>query len=211
LCTRPAGWGTPHPGEGRCKLHGGSTPTGIASVYLKSGRYSRDLPTRLLSTYQEALADPNAPDLADEIALMDARLRDLLARVDTGESGRLWRDARSTFEVFKKAIRDGDGERQREAIGQLDRLLGRGASDFAAWDEIGRLVDRRQRLTDSQVKRLLDAERLIRVDQATALMLALLDSVRRNVDDHRQLSAIQADFARITEGSGARPTRPDQD
>lgn len=25
-CTRPAGWGTPHPGVGRCKLHGGSTP-----------------------------------------------------------------------------------------------------------------------------------------------------------------------------------------
>jgi hypothetical protein len=25
LCTRPAGWGTDHPGSGRCKLHGGST------------------------------------------------------------------------------------------------------------------------------------------------------------------------------------------
>lgn len=26
LCTRPAGWGTNHPGTGRCKLHGGATP-----------------------------------------------------------------------------------------------------------------------------------------------------------------------------------------
>lgn len=26
-CTRPAGWGTGHAGTGRCKLHGGSTPT----------------------------------------------------------------------------------------------------------------------------------------------------------------------------------------
>jgi hypothetical protein len=25
-CKRPAGWGTDHPGMGRCKLHGGSTP-----------------------------------------------------------------------------------------------------------------------------------------------------------------------------------------
>lgn len=25
-CTRPAGWGTPHPGYGPCKLHGGSSP-----------------------------------------------------------------------------------------------------------------------------------------------------------------------------------------
>jgi hypothetical protein len=26
LCALPAGWGTVHPGVGRCKLHGGSTP-----------------------------------------------------------------------------------------------------------------------------------------------------------------------------------------
>ncbi|MDG4791997.1 hypothetical protein O7626_39985 [Micromonospora sp. WMMD1102] len=26
LCTRPAGWGTSHPGIGKCKLHGGNTP-----------------------------------------------------------------------------------------------------------------------------------------------------------------------------------------
>lgn len=31
-CTRPAGWGTPHPGHGRCKLHGGSTPSHIAAA-----------------------------------------------------------------------------------------------------------------------------------------------------------------------------------
>ena len=26
LCTRPKGWGTDHPGVGRCKRHGGATP-----------------------------------------------------------------------------------------------------------------------------------------------------------------------------------------
>jgi P27 family predicted phage terminase small subunit len=26
-CGRPAGWGTPHPGTGRCKLHGGCAPS----------------------------------------------------------------------------------------------------------------------------------------------------------------------------------------
>ena len=33
-CARPAGWGTGHPGFGRCKLHGGATP-------YKHGMYSR--------------------------------------------------------------------------------------------------------------------------------------------------------------------------
>lgn len=31
-CTRPAGWGTPHPGIGRCKLHGGSTETHVVAA-----------------------------------------------------------------------------------------------------------------------------------------------------------------------------------
>lgn len=31
-CTQAAGWGTPHPGTGRCKLHGGSSPTHVASA-----------------------------------------------------------------------------------------------------------------------------------------------------------------------------------
>lgn len=30
-CTRPAGWGTTHVGVGRCKLHGGSTPSHVAA------------------------------------------------------------------------------------------------------------------------------------------------------------------------------------
>jgi hypothetical protein len=28
-CTQPAGWGTPHPGVGRCKLHGGCAPSSV--------------------------------------------------------------------------------------------------------------------------------------------------------------------------------------
>ena len=32
-CSRPAGWGTSHAGEGSCKLHGGKSP-------IRHGRYS---------------------------------------------------------------------------------------------------------------------------------------------------------------------------
>jgi hypothetical protein len=31
-CGRPAGWGTPHPGVGRCKLHGGSTASHVEAA-----------------------------------------------------------------------------------------------------------------------------------------------------------------------------------
>lgn len=31
-CTQRKGWGTPHPGSGKCKLHGGSTETGTKAA-----------------------------------------------------------------------------------------------------------------------------------------------------------------------------------
>ncbi|VXC49749.1 hypothetical protein [Nocardioides sp. AX2bis] len=38
LCTRPAGWGTQHPGLGRCKLHGGSTQTHLVAAQQEQAR-----------------------------------------------------------------------------------------------------------------------------------------------------------------------------
>lgn len=37
-CTRPAGWGTPHPGLGRCKLHGGSTKSHVEAARQEMAR-----------------------------------------------------------------------------------------------------------------------------------------------------------------------------
>jgi hypothetical protein len=35
LCTRPKGWGTPHPGVGRCKRHAGSTANHVKAASLE--------------------------------------------------------------------------------------------------------------------------------------------------------------------------------
>lgn len=43
-CTRPAGWGTSHVGTGRCKLHGGCTPS-----HVKAGQ--QELARRAMATY----------------------------------------------------------------------------------------------------------------------------------------------------------------
>lgn len=50
LCKRPAGWGTDHPGTGKCKLHGGCSkgpPKGSQNNF-KHGLYARLFPADLL-------------------------------------------------------------------------------------------------------------------------------------------------------------------
>jgi len=39
-CRRPAGWGTDHVGEGRCKLHGGRSLRGFLHPRYRHGRYA---------------------------------------------------------------------------------------------------------------------------------------------------------------------------
>ena len=45
--------------NGRCKMHGGKTPTGLANPNTRTGKFSRDMPTRLAARFQEAQQDRN--------------------------------------------------------------------------------------------------------------------------------------------------------
>lgn len=80
-CQRPAGWGTDHVGEGRCKLHGGLTPRGADSPHYKHGAYSR-YASALRPTVQAhiaALADHDPVDIVDELQLQRALLLDFIS------------------------------------------------------------------------------------------------------------------------------------
>ena len=50
-------WGTAHPGEGRCKLHGGRSPRGSDSPHFVNGLRSRYLSPDEQQDYQRFLAD----------------------------------------------------------------------------------------------------------------------------------------------------------
>lgn len=77
-CTRPAGWGTDHPGYGSCKWHAGSTPNGRAAARVMMARDSLE---RL------GVAAPLAPvspvellsDLVDQAGAIVTYLREQVA------------------------------------------------------------------------------------------------------------------------------------
>lgn len=80
-CRRPAGWGTDHPGEGKCKLHGGSA-TGRPIIH---GRYSVKHRAALAEKVAQFLDDPAPGDLSHELALTRALLQDYLDRFGDGQ------------------------------------------------------------------------------------------------------------------------------
>jgi hypothetical protein len=187
-----------HGAGGRCRLHGGASLTGTAHPRFKTGRQSRYLPKRLLAVYQKSLADPDLLELRSELALIDARLSDLLRRVDLGEAGTLWRQFMDLFRDLQDAIRAKDVEGTSTALLELERIINRGNADQATWDEILKIVGERRKLTDTERKRLVDMQQYITHERAMVLISALLDSVKRHIHDRHTLAAISAEFLRIT-------------
>src|SRR5690554_3423726 len=79
-CKKPAGWGTDHPGVGKCKLHGGASTKNI-----KHGYYSKYLNSGLADKIDELAIDKDLLDLRRTIAMHKALILDILGRLEEGK------------------------------------------------------------------------------------------------------------------------------
>ena len=201
-CTQPA---MPN---GRCKMHRGKALSGIAHPNLTTGRYSKNLPTRMMATYQERLADGNSLALNDDLALLDSRLEDVLAKVDTGETGETWAallDAAREFEKSERAAQSCANEAKKaeykadreEAMRTILVLCQAGMADYSAWAEVKSLLEQRRKAVETETKRRVLMQHLMTAEQATLMQAAVLDIIKRNVTDRPTLAAIAADFGRL--------------
>ena len=184
--------------NGRCRRHGGKSLSGIAHPNYQGKGKSKYLPERMRGTYEAALDDPELLVLRNDIAIIDARLYDLLQRVDSGESGKLWRDAQFAYYELLEAMRAQDVKLINSAVARIGRCLDSGVDDYTAWDEVTKAIHQRKGLAESERKRLIEARQMISVEQAMMLLTALLTTIKEHVKDTNALSAIQREFIRIT-------------
>lgn len=190
------------PGRTVCNIHGGKTPRGAALPQTTTGRYSKDLPTRLAARFQESERDPDLLNLTSEIKLTDALLRDALGAMDRGEAGRLWRDLAAQWTALQDANITKDRDAAAQALNQIGSLIKRGVADAAARDEVLGIMERRRKLVDSEGKRRVTMQQMITADRAMLLVSALVATVNRHVDDAHVRAAISRDL-------GALLDRPD--
>lgn len=189
------------PGRSVCHMHGGKSLVGAAVHTYKDGRYSKLLPARLVSNYERAAHDSDLLVLREDIALVDARLADLLCRVDSGESGEAWKRAKAALRLMQDGLAANDRDRATSGMMDLDSIIKEGLEDHHAWVEVGELLDRRERLVRSERRRMVELQQMITAEQALMLIAALTNSVRLHVTDPDALRAISADIARLTAAS----------
>lgn len=95
-CKRPAGWGTYHVGEGKCKLHGGASP-------IKHGLYSKYTKHSLAQSIDSLLDDPDLLNLRQQVAFKQAIVLD---RLNQQGSEMSQDDMRFLAELSEKVSRD---------------------------------------------------------------------------------------------------------
>jgi len=78
-CKRPAGWGTDHVGEGRCKLHGGN-----AGRPPEHGLYSETAREEIAERIEAAREQPIG-EIRAEVAVVRGLLQDYLTGVENAD------------------------------------------------------------------------------------------------------------------------------
>jgi len=120
-CQLPAGWGTDHPGSGRCKLHGGNHRAGPAHPRWRHGRYAESvrakLPNRLREVYVASLEDSELLSHRADLALLSVRKLQLLEGLDEGRDN-VWPELLKTIETSRRV-----GAAERERLVQLERMI----------------------------------------------------------------------------------------
>lgn len=177
-------------GKEVCRMHGGKSPSGPDAGNYKHGAYSKVLPERLLATFAEALDDPEFLSNREEIALLKSRVMDLIKRVDSGESGRHWRDAKDAMKQFKIARASKDTVNMNRYLGELETIINRGVSDYAAWDEVSKAVAQRRRLVESERKRRVEQGQVIALNEAIVLIDNIMRIITEVVSDPVMLSRL---------------------
>lgn len=176
--------------NGRCRLHGGLTPKGLAHPRTGTGRnldrsiLRKDplLPHRMVEAYQAAVRDPDLLSTRRDIGLVYARLEDLLARVDTGEAGAMWLKAQALYRTMTTSQ---DDEARKAAIVDLGALLARGVEDGEAWDQVFGAVDLARRLKADERRRLVDLQAIVGLEEAMGWMGAFVNSVKSRIEDEK--------------------------
>lgn len=194
LCKNPAGSNTSHPGQGPCHYH---ERFGIRNFNFKYGKYAT-LPDKLLKRYEAAQEDPTLMSLRTDIALIDARLSEIVETLDTGGCRVDIEAAQAAFsDVIKQVHAGGKLSDAVDSLAILELTLDRIATERATWDEILRLLDNRRKLVDSERRWIVEMKYNITLDQMMVIVARLTLAIKTHVEDEEKRKLIGIEIGRL--------------
>lgn len=168
-------------------MHAPKTAKALATIAPRSpyqtGRYSKLIPGTLRDRYELALADERLLSLRNAIALVDARVAELLEDFENTRPADFWEQLKKTWASFMYAVRANNAEEQVKLVRELDAMIGSGADGARLWEEVLSTLEQQRKLIESEQRRLTSLQQTITVEQAIALLGQMVSLVKRSVYD----------------------------
>jgi len=187
--------------NGRCRIHGGTTPRGPASPHYRTGEHSKYVPAKIARRLEKIMGDPDYLSLWQEIQLLHLRLGDLLVTVDQGGNTKLWHEAMGTYHQMYRAMKIQDKTATEEHFLDLGNILKRGASEAATWSEIRQVIQEIRTVKHTEHRMTQDHHDTMRMDALVILLDNVVNILKRHSEvipleqRNSYLTAVAADVA----------------
>jgi len=197
-------------GLDKCRRCGGSSLRGIEHPNFKTGKYSKVVPKGLGEFYNLIKVDPDIISMGERIKLLEARIFQIMNKMDEGGSFEVFKQLKSEMTGLKttnnriRRLAQDDPKRTElqskagEHLTQIDNLISRGLGDWAMWKEVQSVLELIRKMSDTEQRRIKNAETTLSAEAAWIDYYNLMLAVRLNVPDRKMRQAIQNDFSRLT-------------
>jgi len=182
-----------------CGRHGGNVPVGAAHGQYKTGAYSNHYtPARLASHMGQILSSPKEVlELDTHIARSESLTRDLLPRLESGESDAAWTELKKTLSEFTDASRratlsrqrgDERGEAQHETeatrqFGIMQRIITQGSNETDIRAEINKQERQTVGFKGQLFRQMIEHKQIVTTQEITVFMQRIAEMlVARFID-----------------------------
>ncbi len=187
--------------NGRCRIHGGATPVGIAHPNSTDGRTSKlaYLPDRLIKR-AESLTGDSLDNIEQSISIQKALESDLLERLKSGESGAAWLKVRELAQTLENA--NNANVVLDDLIAQLKALAQQGVGYDAIRHEIQGIHETQRKLTETLTKSRKEVQETYTQSQWNEMLTIILLSLKKHVTDQSLLGQITREWSALQDRDG---------
>lgn len=185
--------------NGRCRLHGGATPKGIASPHFKTGKSSKYiyLPKNYAPRLENTITD-FITNLEESIAIQKALETRYLEKLGTNESTEAWSKLRKAVSDYDDATHKEDPKEkaigQAQAFGMIRFIVEDGLSESFLHSDIQRLHEGQRKLSETLSKVRKESQEIYTQEQWMEMLSFLLQIIKNNVKDRKILNNIQTEI-----------------
>lgn len=183
-----------------CQVHGAGSPRARGT---RGGRpptkykYSEHLPANLVEKYHVARTDTELLSLHDEIAVLDARLKEKFTSLGKEPNTQLWGRVADIQKELFTAIRSQDIEGLMQGLIVLQKITDTAQAIPENWAEIYDLFERRRKLVESERRRMLEAEQYIAAEELIVLARSIRTIILEKVTDDKTRKIIAWEIGRL--------------